>query len=407
MSVCNTPTAIREDLWPAFAAAAIAFCAEAAHTLLYIPLLQAYLPSHLHSTPALPGYALAAFATTRLLLQAPAGRLVDRIGTRPGAVGGLLILLLAGILFTIVTLPLFALAVSALYGLGVALVWPSIFSAVAGRYGERLHGRLAAAIQVAEAAGVGVGVGIGAVIVDRSGYGASFALYLGLIVIALLVSLLPRHGERTRRPIPSPLPRDRTPEAPRPTLTAGLLRLTAIGALLTFAPNLLAPIVRAYAVQELGLPLHDLILPLLPAGGIGLLAMLLSGAVSDKLGREPVTLAGLAAGAVGLWLLGGIHTLQFAIPVVTLAAGGYLITQPAWSAAVFDASTSQRRGTQFGMLMVVQGLAESMAPAIGGKLSELAGPGAAFRLAAVALTLAVPLTVAEALQRPARRRSRA
>lgn len=386
------------SLKPAARVTLIAFCAEAAHTLLFIPLLQTYLTGHLHWTPAFPGYALTAFGTAKLIAQAPAGRVVDRAGTRLTAISGLAILLLSGVLFALVRVPLLFLAVACLYGVGAALLWPSLFAVAASRYGEAQRGRIAAAIQFAEASGVGVGVGVGALLVDRAGYGAGFGMYLGLIGLGLLTILTARRSVAQPQTEAKEQPDEkkltsllRTPI----TLNLGLLVVT--GCLLTLSPNLLMPIVRDYAVRNLGLQLHSLILPLLPVAAIGAVAMFGSGAASDRYGRLPVTLSGLCLGAVGIWFVGSASTLSFAIPAAAIGAAGYLITQPAWSAAVFDASTAQHRGTQFGLIMVAQGLAEALAPALGGKVAETWGPGAAFHLSGAVLGVAALLTIGQML----------
>ncbi|MGI8554258.1 MAG: MFS transporter [Dehalococcoidia bacterium] len=399
MSMLRAHPAPSPSLQPAVRVVIIIFCAEAAHTLLFIPLLQAFLPGARHWTPAFPGYALTAFGTAKLISQAPAGRLVDRLGTRLSATSGLALLLLCGLLFAFVRIPLLFLATACLYGVSAALLWPALFAVVADRYGESLRGRLAAAIQFAEAAGVGIGVGVGSLLVDRGGYGVGFGLYLALIGLGLFTILT---TPRSRQVPQSPAPEQeqaRVIGILATPLTLDLVLLVLVGCLLTLSPNLLMPIVRSYAVKNLHLPLHDLIVPLIPVAVIGALAMLGSGAASDRVGRLPLTLSGLLLGAVGFWFVGSAHSLQLAIPAAALGISGYLITQPAWSAAVFDSSRAEHRGAQFGLIMVAQGLAEALAPALGGKVAESYGPGATFRLAGAVLALAAALAAWQILER--------
>lgn len=400
-------------LQSAIRVAAIAFSAEAAHTLLYIPLLQGYLSASLHWTPAFPGYALTAFAAAKLIVQTPAGRAVDKLGTHISATIGLLLLLLCGVLFALVRVPLLFLGVACLYGIGAALLWPALFAVVAERWGVSEHGRLATAVQFAEALGVAAGIGAGAWLVDRAGYVAGFGLYLALITLALLTLLIGPRRSLPRTPATARSASGRHPEQSRrasgsgghpgrgpapavahllPTpLTLDLILLGLTGALLTLSPNLLMPIVRSYALENLGLQLHDLVLPLAPVAIVGALALLSSGAVSDRLGRQPIILTGLCVGAIGLWLVGDAHRLTPAIIAAGVGTAGYLATQPAWSAAVFDVSTARNRGTQFSLVMVAQGLAEAAAPALGGKVAEAFGPGATFHLSAVVLAIAALL----------------
>lgn len=384
-------------LQPAARVAILAFCIEAAHTLLFIPLLQAYLPRSLHWTPAFPGYALTAFGATRLIVQVPLGRAVDRLGTSVAALSGLGILLACGILFAVARVPLLFLGVACVYGVGASLVWPALFSFVANRFDEELRGKLAAAVQFAEAAGVAVGVGAGAIVVERAGYAAGFGFYLALIGVGFLAVLSGRRGRSAKSVAAVSRQGSQVGSILNTPLGSRLLLLIAVGALLTLAPNLLMPIVDDYARTNLHVQLSGLIVPLVPVAVVGGLAMAGSGAASDRVGRLPLILAGLCGGGVGLWLLGGAHAVGFAVIAAALGTAGYLMTQPAFSAAVFDASSPPYRGAQFGLIMVVQGLAEALAPALGGKVAEMSGPGATFRLAAAVLFVALLLVCTELL----------
>lgn len=425
MSRLQPISTISTSLRPAAGIVVMAFCAQAAHSILFIPLLQAYLPGHFHWTPAFVGYTLTVVATAKLVTQTPAGRLVDIIGTRRAALGGLSLLFITGGLFAITGIPGLFLVVACVYGLGSAFLWPAIFSVAANQYGEDLRGRIAAAIQFAEAGGVAVGAGAGAFLVDRLGYAPGFGFYLLLSAIAVVaVFFATRSRRRTSAGPALPVTPDLAIFQGSPVLAirrslASFLRgllstpmtvdlglLIGVGFLLTLAPNLLLPIINDYAVHNLGVKLDQLILPGIPVVVVGIIAMLASGAASDKVGRLPFTLAGLCLGAVGFWFIGSAHAILVAMIAGGAGAAGYLITQPAWSAAVFDASTEQHRGTQFGVIMVAQGVAEAVAPALGGKVAESFGPGAAFQLSGAVLALGAVLTAAQILYRRSRERGK-
>ena len=98
--------------------------------MFLLSLVQQHLPEQLEANAAFPGYALALYATGRLLLQAPAGWLADRVGGRQTVTLGIAISLPSVILMFQVRDTTSFLAFSAPYGAGSAAIWPSIMAYV-------------------------------------------------------------------------------------------------------------------------------------------------------------------------------------------------------------------------------------------------------------------------------------
>ena len=123
-----------------------------------------------------------------------------------------------------------------------------------------------------------------------------------------------------------------------------------------------------------------------------------AGALSDRLGRRRVLLAGLvvlvaadlflalAPGVLGVFIGIGLWGVHLAF------------SQGLLSALVADTAPADRRGTAFGLFNLVTGVVLLAASALAGTLWEFAGPpatflaGAAFAALAVALVVATPAT---------------
>ena len=131
-----------------------------------------------------------------------------------------------------------------------------------------------------------------------------------------------------------------------------------------------------------------------------LAGMPLLGALSDRIGRKPVLLLGLAAKAAALVLLGLARGNAPAVAAVLLAglASGSLTAIQAWAA---EAGTDSGRVHRLALVGLAQGAGLLAGPALGGLLG--AGSPRTPPLAAAALVAACAVVAAGMLAEPARR----
>ena len=126
------------------------------------------------------------------------------------------------------------------------------------------------------------------------------------------------------------------------------------------------------------------------------------GALSDRMDRTMMLVAGLCV------LIVADLVLARATGVTALIAGALLwglhmgCTQGLFAALVADAAPPDRRGTAFGMLNLVSGLAQFCASVIAGVFWDGHGPGSTFLVGAALaiLALAALLSVRNLLRRP-------
>ena len=81
------------------------------------------------------------------------------------------------------------------------------------------------------------------------------------------------------------------------------------------------------------------------------------------------------------------------VNLAVLAGLAYAVSVPAWSAAALDATQVHSRGALLGALAAVQGLGGAVGQAAGGQVSEMYGPVAPFKFAAIFLGVAILLTL--------------
>jgi DHA2 family methylenomycin A resistance protein-like MFS transporter len=141
-------------------------------------------------------------------------------------------------------------------------------------------------------------------------------------------------------------------------------------------------------------------LALLPEGILVSLASFLSGRQTSRTGVRPTMLAGLCAGAAGLFGLtaAGAHTSYLVIVLPLMAAGfGMAFTMPAATTTVVEAAPAERAGVASGAINAGRQVGSTVGVALLGTLSVSAGlpvamavAGAAFLAGAAVAAFAVP-----------------
>lgn len=365
----------------------LAVCVDSSFIYLFLVVLQTYLPDQPGGSAALPGYALAAFGTTKLVAQVGTGFLSDRLGRRPGATLGLIVDSTAVLFLLFVPLPLLALPFGTLYGLGNATIWPALEAEVADRFPEKERGRVASFLMLTAAGAMALGLGGGALLIDYLRFQPAVALALGPLALGLLLT----RSWPVRRPGPSPSPQrlralQRLWEAlgDRRRLLAALLIATYTAGIGT-----LIPAFRPYALEVVQVPLRTLILYLLPAAVVGGAVTLGGGLLSDRFGRYPLLVGGLTAATVGLAALLLTTTPWQAGLIACLLAAGLALTAPGLGALSMDLAGDRLRGTVLGFFMTAEGLGQSFGPALGGYAVATGGPRTNFHLAGALYILAL------------------
>jgi multidrug resistance protein len=339
-------------------------------TLLYyllVPLLPAY--ARLYGLDQMGvGILFGSYAVALLLGTFPLGRLADRVGRRAPMLGGLLGLFATTLLFAFArSYPLLVLA-RVLQGLSATATWTAGMALLADHFPRASRGRAMGTVFACANLGVLLGPALSGWLSQHFGLRAPFlaAAALALVDALARITLLKD----------VPVVRD---------TRLGFADLMRNGTIRVFA-GAMAMGAGLLALLESTLPLHlDRTLGMAPTA-IGLcfgaaavthmLSSPLMGALSDKLGRRRVLLAGLTLATVviplpafmpGAW---GVVLAMGCVGVVTT-----LILSPA-SPAMADAVErmgSDSYGSVFGILNIAYALGMMAGPLVGSAVVQALG----------------------------------
>jgi MFS family permease len=152
------------------------------------------------------------------------------------------------------------------------------------------------------------------------------------------------------------------------------------GFLFMYTHNVFLAVIPLYTTLTMGIPVGFLPILFAVMSGSTALASLVSGSVSDRVGRKPPMAAGLLVTAVSYAMLLLFKTRTMLV-VSTLALGlGGGFFHPVASAIVADISSEETRGKAFGFYRLIRDLGTFAGPAVSGVVSSLLGVDSLFLL---------------------------
>ena len=372
----------------------IVFLAQAAVGVYLLALVQQYLPNALDAGPAFPGYAMACYGLAKFLWQTPAGWLADRIGRRVAMVAGMALSVPMLTLLMSVPSETAFLGFSFLLGICAATTWPAFMAHVGETTPHARRARTMSVLNIAQMAGLGLGTLAGVLMVDFVTYSAAFWVCIAFNLLALLVVV--------RRVEPSaPLAGDASASLPvaqetrrRGGWSPGVAVLAVIVLFLTVGTSMQAPMIGAYTDEVLKTRMSTLAMLLPLPAAVAAIGFWKFGHLADRYPRQVPLIAGLFVAALSIFALTQTTNPMLVVTLVVMAGSAYAISIPAWGAAALDATDVGSRGLWLGLLSTVQGLGAVGGQALGGVVGGAWGPTAPFKFAALALMIALALTVA-------------
>ncbi|MDL5157223.1 MFS transporter [Actinomycetospora termitidis] len=370
--------------------------------------------------PALPVFAqtfgvgvtaaaavVSALPVLRLLFAPVSGRLVARVGERPMYLAGLLVVAVSTGACALATSYVQLLVFRGLGGIGSTMFSVSAFSLIfrlapEGRRGQ-LSGLFTGAFLLGGICGPALGGGLVAVDVRAPFVVYALALVLATAVVGTLLARSSAVGRRRDDPDVPPLTLVGALRSPvyRAALASGL----ATGWAVQGVRVALVPLFVAVALGRE--PLWAGIALTVFAVGDGVMLLATSG-LSDRRGRRPVVVTGLAMVAVGTACLGLFPSLGVLLVASLVAGAGAGLLQPAQGAAVADLVGSGRSGgPALSGFQMASDVGAIVGPIAAGALAEGLGFGAAFGVSGgvAALALLVWLLLGSRAEGPGTRRT--
>ena len=328
-------------------------------------------------SPFLVGLILSANRFARIFANAPAGSLVDRIGTRTPFIVGLAIEAVATVGYVIAmysNLPeAWFLLSRVMWGIGSALVFATAYTIAADVSDSASRGTSMGVVRGGITLGFPAGLVLGGVVSELYSVNAAFALSAAFAAFAALVAywMVPETHVSGHKRAVKPWEIDRT----IPTLTVGLVNFglffAYLGAL--FATLVLLVDARDVLVFGYGPQASSGVLmavTVLAAAG----CMLAGGAASDHRGsRVPILLAFIVLAAVGFLLLAVSHSVVPLVLACILIGAGQGGTSGPLMALLADLTPDERMGRAMGTNNVLGDLGGGLGPLVSLPLIEIVG----------------------------------
>lgn len=321
------------------------------HALL--PIITPYAIS-LGASVGVAGLIAGAYSAVNLLGNLGAGYWTDRLGRKMPLVMGLVIVGVALLFYPVAANPRALLWVRILHGLGAALVAPASLSYIGD---SSLPGRRARAMAVYGAA-IGlttlIGPPLAGVMKDRVGYApvfvalAALTLAASLPAYALTREILPGAARSQAGQVRQILGRRRLFVA----FAATFCLLFSLGTLIVFVP--LAGETLGFSSARVGMVFASFAL------AATLVQVLPVGRLSDRWGREPLIMLGLALLMGALLLLPWLNRWGTWMAAMFLYGTGFGVMFPAMTALIADETEPQTRGTASGVFTAVFSLGASV-----------------------------------------------
>ena len=336
-------------------------------------------------SPFLVGVILSANRFTRLLMNTPAGQVIDRMGTRVPMISGLFLQALAPFGYVVGLyadlIPVFGpaeifIGARVLWGIGSAFVFVGAFSTVTHITDEENRGKWIGYFRGGQSLVLPSGLILGGVLTDLYSYEAAFAtagasgLFATVVAAAVLPNLVPDVQQQTRiRDLPSLVRSD-----PR-IFTIGTVNFVVR---FLFIGVLISTIVLYAEVYGIEFP----VLGAIGASGIFMAIAVLfssgttiiSGNLSDWVdNRALVTAPALGVFAFGFGLLSAVPTLHATIAAVALIGVGVGGTNPPLLAYLGDISPESDVGKMGGVYNVFGDVGSTLGPVLALPLADWIG----------------------------------
>jgi MFS family permease len=333
-------------------------------------------------------FVITAFAVMRLLAAPPTGFLVQRLGERRIYVSGVLIVALSTAACAFAHTYWQLLLFRALGGIGSTMFFVSALGLMIRMSPPDARGRVAGMFSGAFLVGSVAGPVVGSLTAGL-GLSAPFVIYGALLLLAAAVVLVSLRN--------SPLAEPSDSDEPAVTVRVALRHRAYRAALLSnFATGwslfgLRFALVPLFVVEVLAQSagIAGLALAAFAVGNVAV--VMYSGRLSDRIGRRPLLIVGLAASGVTTAVLGLAHSLPVFMGLAVLAGAASGVYNSPQQAAVADIIGKARGGTaiatfqmmsdfgsivgSFGVGLLAQQLSFAWAFGISGAILLLAAVG--------------------------------
>lgn len=332
------------------------------------------------------------WGATAMLLAIPTGKMSDRFGRKPLLIGSGALSALAALLYLVSSTVVQVILVRIIEGVVWALFWPAVEAFATEIVDPAEAGRAMGITTASYGVGYGSGSMAGGSVVGTLGYTQTFASYLGLSLVSVLVAVLFLREPRRQRAL-SPLRSEENNPDSRRWISRPILLAYCLGGTYTFGLGMMLTLFPVFA-NDLGIVVFWIgaLFGLFWVGRIA--GFLVGGRLSDKYGRKPIAIAAMSTSALAFILVATstrIEPLWEAVLILGLSIGAAF---PVSIALISDSVRQSLRGYAMGIFETSCAAGFMAAATIGGFLADFYSPRAPYLLATIiSLTSAAILTL--------------
>ncbi len=330
--------------------------------ILGISIISPVLPQYAlsFSIPvALVGWAVSAFALSRMVMDIPAGFVADRFGRKRNMVFGLVLIILSSIAGGTAINYAWLISARIVEGIGSALYVTSATTWVAQVTAGESRGRYMSLYSGLIFAGTSFGPAIGGYTAAHFGLNAPFFAYAIFAFIGLIATLPLKETADSPQATRSKM---RMKDVPSVLLNGPFLLVnSSVLALFFLRAGVRSTLIPLYASLNLGLPEERIGILLTVAAVVTSLCTFPSGWLSDKVGRKRPIMACLFLSGIAVLLIPLQESLASLMGIMVFygLATGLQGSIAAWPA---DVAPKDRLGTSMGVYRVMGDIGMVLGP---------------------------------------------
>lgn len=327
------------------------------------------------------GGLFSVFTLATLVLRPLVGRAVDRFGRKPFLVIALLIYAVSMGFFAASRSIGWLYVARLIQGIGSAFLWAAVYTIVAdltppGQGGRGL-GKVAETTTRGGMIGIFVALALTYSLPGDLGWRIAFAGFALTTIIAAWVAWRQVPGTRAASPA-NPAGR---------AFSSQLWVLLGLAFLVGMPEAMLDPIYLIYLQDKFGVGMEALAWAFFPAGLAAAFLSTRLGALSDRYGRVPMLVIGLAGAGILAFLMPVLGSLVGLAVLFTLTTVLWGIVDPARIAMVTELTGDQRHGTAYGLYDFAQNLGFTVGPVLGGLAYDVVGKAVPFYIEGLVLAI--------------------
>jgi MFS family permease len=315
-----------------------------------------------------------------VLLRPGIGWAIDRLGRKGFLVAGLGCFAGAMGLFAVADNVMMLYLAQSVLGLATALTWTSAYTITTELTPPAQQGKALGRVDEYAARGGFCGMVVALALLSWLALDTVWHLlflgYTGLAVVGIGLAW-------------TQVPETRAPSGVPAWLTLkvswSIARVVAMVFLSYLTIAMIRPLFLVFLQDHITKDLRLLALAFFPAAGIESFVPSRLGYLSDRVGRIPLIIAGLAWAGLGSLLVPGIPHLPWLIVLWTLRTVGLTAAVPPQKALVSDMTDTDGRGIGYGLYMLAAGLGEVVGPLLGGWLYDAVDHATPFYLSGIVL----------------------